>query len=300
MLRTRSWNCALRATKSVSDLTSTIAPLLPSAITPISPSAAMRPALLAALERPFLRSQSTASSMWPSVSVSAALQSIMPAPVLSRSSFTRLAVIVVINLCLAMPERASNIRAIAGARRRRLAGASRGLTFGQLLGGADPVVARDAAPQGERLVEQRRVLHAEDQNLPEVVDAYVVETLLELDIDARQPLQVVWLAARSVDALERGPFGQTRQIFRRRLFRPAEVDALLELAALDAVDGGAGDEVAVERDRATGIVVTGHDEIDAVGITIGVDHGDDRNAKLLGLGNGNLLLVGVDHEQEVR
>ena len=63
-----------------------------SAATPIRPSAATRPAFFAALARPLVRSQSTAASMSPLVSVSAALQSIMPAPVFSRSSFTMLAV----------------------------------------------------------------------------------------------------------------------------------------------------------------------------------------------------------------
>ena len=95
MVRTMSWNCSLRATKSVSELTSTIAPDLAFEVTPIRPSAAMRPALLAAFDRPFLRSQSTACSISPWFSVSAVLQSIMPAPVLSRSSFTRLADILV-------------------------------------------------------------------------------------------------------------------------------------------------------------------------------------------------------------
>ena len=91
---TMSWNCSLRATKSVSEFTSTTAPVLPEAESPTRPSAATRPAFLAALDRPFLRSQSTAASMSPLVSVSADLQSIIPAPVLSRSSFTRLAEIV--------------------------------------------------------------------------------------------------------------------------------------------------------------------------------------------------------------
>src|SRR4029077_14615659 len=45
---------------------------------------------------PFLRSQSWAAVISPSVSVSAALQSIMPAPVDSRSSLTMPAVIVAI------------------------------------------------------------------------------------------------------------------------------------------------------------------------------------------------------------
>src|SRR5947209_2934624 len=55
---------------------------------PMSPSAAMRPAFFAAFASPFLRSQSTANSRLPLVSVRAALQSIIPAPVFSRSSFT--------------------------------------------------------------------------------------------------------------------------------------------------------------------------------------------------------------------
>ena len=91
---TRPWKWSLRATKSVSELTSTIAPFFGATICPIRPSAATRPAFLAALDRPFLRSQSTAASMSPLVSPSAALQSIMPAPVLSRRSFTIEAVIV--------------------------------------------------------------------------------------------------------------------------------------------------------------------------------------------------------------
>src|SRR3546814_13397623 len=57
------------------------------------PSAATRPAFFAAADRPFLRSQSTAASTSPLVSPSAFLQSIMPAPVFSRRSFTRAAVI---------------------------------------------------------------------------------------------------------------------------------------------------------------------------------------------------------------
>src|SRR4029077_12872849 len=60
------------------------------------PSAATRPAFLAAFDRPFLRSQSCAACMSPPLSVSAALQSIMPAPVDSRRSLTIAAVIVAI------------------------------------------------------------------------------------------------------------------------------------------------------------------------------------------------------------
>jgi hypothetical protein len=55
----------------------------------ITPSAATLPAFFAALIAPDLRMFSIASSMSPFASVSAFLQSIMPAPVRSRSSFTR-------------------------------------------------------------------------------------------------------------------------------------------------------------------------------------------------------------------
>src|ERR1700722_9227936 len=67
-------------------------PLVGASATPMSPSAAIRPAFLAAFASPFLRSQSTAVSRSPPLSPSATLQSIIPAPVLSRSSFTMLAV----------------------------------------------------------------------------------------------------------------------------------------------------------------------------------------------------------------
>ena len=56
----------------------------------------MLPAFLAAFAAPLLRMLSIASSMSPSVSVSAFLQSIMPAPVRSRSSLTWAAVIAIV------------------------------------------------------------------------------------------------------------------------------------------------------------------------------------------------------------
>src|SRR3984885_6889961 len=97
---TRPWNRSLRATKSVSELTSTRIPLLGVTATPISPSARARPAFFAALDRPFLGGQSTAASRLPPLSLSAALQSIMPAPVWSRSSFTMDALTVVVILAV--------------------------------------------------------------------------------------------------------------------------------------------------------------------------------------------------------
>src|SRR5271156_6270819 len=55
---------------------------------PTAPSVVMRDAFLAADAMPFLRSTITACSISPLASVSAPRQSIMGAPVLSRSSLT--------------------------------------------------------------------------------------------------------------------------------------------------------------------------------------------------------------------
>src|SRR6266851_946285 len=123
--RTKFWKASLRATKSVSELTSTTAPAWPPVATPTSPSAATRPAFLAAAARPFLRSQSTAPSISPDVSPSARLQSIMPAPVFSRSSLTSDAVISAIISTSGKPLSSARLGARFFARRRRLGSISR-------------------------------------------------------------------------------------------------------------------------------------------------------------------------------
>src|SRR3954454_21952684 len=102
-LRTKSWNSSFLATKSVSEFTSTTAPRLPSTATPTRPSAAVRPAFFAAAASPLARSQSIAGSISPLVSASAFLQSIIPAPVRSRSSLTLAAVISAMSLFLYSP-----------------------------------------------------------------------------------------------------------------------------------------------------------------------------------------------------
>src|SRR5262245_44909855 len=200
-LRTMSWNLSLRATKSVSEFTSTIAPVLSATVTPTRPSAATRPALVAALERPFLRNQSTACSMSPLVSVRAVLQSIMPAPVLSRSCLTWPAEIAVMRSSLAPRGRRL---ARAGGRNysKTYAARSGRLTFDQLLGGGDPTVALDAALEIEQPVEPRQRLLVEIGDLPEVVDANVIEPLLQPGVDVRQPLEIVGFPAGCIDTLK--------------------------------------------------------------------------------------------------
>src|SRR5580700_2848485 len=83
-----------RATKSVSQLISTMAAVRASAErdTTTTPSAATRVAFLSAFASPWRRMSSAAASRSPLVSTSAFLHSIMPAPVRSRSCLTASAV----------------------------------------------------------------------------------------------------------------------------------------------------------------------------------------------------------------
>mmetsp|Transcript_24284 Transcript_24284/g.78357 ORF Transcript_24284/g.78357 Transcript_24284/m.78357 type:complete len:326 (-) Transcript_24284:82-1059(-) len=88
-----SWNSGRLATKSVSQFTSTMMPSFAPVWMYVSmmPSLVARPDFFSADARPFFRRDSVAASMSPSLSISAFLQSIMPAPVASRRVFTVLA-----------------------------------------------------------------------------------------------------------------------------------------------------------------------------------------------------------------
>src|SRR6476661_1074025 len=87
-------------TKSVSQLTSMSAPVVPWMLAATTPSAVMRAAALPALLPSLTRSSSSALSMLPSASVSAFLHSIIGASVLARSSATMLAVIAAMSVFL--------------------------------------------------------------------------------------------------------------------------------------------------------------------------------------------------------
>lgn len=86
-------------TKSVSQFSSTTAPVVHASFTMAMtvPSLVARPAFLATAASPRVRSTSTAFSISPSASARAFLHSIMPAPVISRSSFTMEAVMLAMN-----------------------------------------------------------------------------------------------------------------------------------------------------------------------------------------------------------
>ncbi len=97
-VRTNSRKSSVLATKSVSQFTSTSAADPGATWAATTPSDAILDAFFAAAARPFLRSTSTAVSMSPPDSVRAFLQSIIPAPVFSRSSRTISAVICILFL----------------------------------------------------------------------------------------------------------------------------------------------------------------------------------------------------------
>src|SRR3954447_1216670 len=303
--RTKAWNWSLRATKSVSEFTSRMAAGCPADSTAIRPSAATRPACLAALARPFLRSQSIAASMSPPLSLSALLQSIMPAPDFSRSSFT----IAAVTFAMANPfDRDAGTRRSApnGVHWRRVRGRSSSGRVDQAASLADPAVALDPAVQLQLAVDLLEVVRLHGRELPIMVDAGVVELLLELRPDPVELGQVVGRAARRGEQLEvlglliRGRARHLGQLLEDRRLRSPDVDAAAALTARDAVDRGTGHEVAVERDRAPGVVVRRHREIDAIGIAIGVDDRSDRDVQAPGLLDRQLLLIRVDHEEEVR
>src|SRR3954451_18041337 len=203
--RAKAWNWSLRATKSVSELTSRTVAIRPEDSTAIRPSAATRPAFFAALARPFLRSQSTAPSRSPAVSLRAALQSIMPAPVWSRSSFTIAAVtfaMAVPSVSWENPARGRRRVEFNALRSAAVGGAGRSGGVDQRPRLGDPAVAVDAAMQLEVGIELRHVLGLHRRELPIMVDAGVVELLLELRPDAVELGQVVRRAARRGEELE--------------------------------------------------------------------------------------------------
>src|SRR5918994_2691574 len=170
----------------------------------MSPWSAERSARPAAEARPFVRRISSALSMSPSASCSAFLQSIIPAPVRSRSSLTCFAVISAIASALVLDR------------------------FGGSLG-----------------------LFGNDE--------------LGLGLDL-------------------GTGG-------------ARHDGLAAL--LPALGEGVGDQPGDQRDRADRVVVAGDHEVHLVGITVRIDDRDDRDAELTCLVDGDVLLLGVDHEDRV-
>ena len=88
-------------------------------------------------------------------------------------------------------------------------------------------------------------------------DAEIVELLLDRRRNAGQLLEIVGNAARTRRAA-RSRVGERRRVGSvsdDRLLGGADVDARLALRARNAVDRRLRDEIAVERDRAAGVVI---------------------------------------------
>src|SRR5438477_4955893 len=223
--------------------------------TPTRPSAATRPAFFAALDSPFLRSQSTAASRLPPVSLSAALQSIIPAPVWSRSSFTRPA------LTIAIAKSLHFFRC-------------------QFLGLGDP--AFHAARQSDLLADIMRRGRRQIRDLLEMENAEIVELLLDRRRNAGQFLEIVGDPARPGQRLEAElVFRRGRNFFGNGFGLRADIDALRALRSGNPIDRRFGGEIAVKRDGPARIVIAGNDKSDVIGIAISVNDRGNRNAEPL-------------------
>ena len=114
----------------------------------------------------------------------------------------------------------------------------------QRLGLSDPGIG--AARKTNLFTDLVRGIVVELGELPIVEDAEVVELLLDRTRHAGELLEVVGGAARPGQTLEAARLGSCRNLLAGRLDGGADVDAVVALGALDAVDGGAGNQVAIQ------------------------------------------------------
>ena len=106
-----------------------------------------------------------------------------------------------------------------------------------------------------------------------------------------------WPAARRVGAAAAGAgAGAARTVWP---LAPAAGGAGPLLGDEPTLDDGVGHHPAQQGARADGVVVARDHVGDHVGVAVGVDHRHDRHAELVGLGDGDVLLLGVDHEDGV-
>src|SRR3954462_1637981 len=168
---------------------------------------------------------------------------------------------------------------------------------GQRLGLGNPGIG--AARKTNLFTDLMRGIVVEFGELPVVEDAEVVEFLLDRTRYAGELLEVVGGAARTGQTLEAGRLGSCRNFLAGRLSGGADVDAVVTLGARDAVDGGAGNQVAIQRNGAASVVVARHHIGDALGVRVGIDDRGDGNVEPLRFLDRDVFLVGVDHEDHV-
>src|SRR5665647_2547943 len=126
--------------------------------------------------------------------------------------------------------------------------------------------------------------------LPVVEDAEVVELLLDRAGHAGELLEIVGRTARTGETLEARRLRCRGNFLADRLHRSTDIHARIALRTRDAVDHGAGEQVAIQRDGAASVVIAGNHIGDALGIGIGVDDRGDRNVEPL-----RLLAVSYTH-----
>ena len=85
----------------------------------------------------------------------------------------------------------------------------------------------------------------------------------------------------------------------RRFSLCTKIDTRSALLTCNAVNGGLGDKIAIQRNGTGGVVIARNRMINRVGIGVGIEHGADRNFQLAGFLNRNRFLVGVDHENQI-
>src|SRR5215213_3875589 len=250
------------ATKSVLQLSSTMTPTLPSTNTSTAPSVASRSLSLPALARPLARRMSSARSASPPDSSSAFLQSSIGAPVALRTAAMSLAEYSAIPVLLERGgARGGGGDRLAGGLSGGLAGGLRGRLGGCRLGLGKLRLAFALGRRGG------------------------VARLLLLG-----GLRRLLLRAEDLGRRGRGLGGSIRLGAGLRLLARPEPLTL---------DDRVGEDAAHEVGGTDRVVVPGDDEVDDVGIAVGVDDRDHRDTEAVGLGDRDVLLLGVDHEDRV-
>ena len=304
---TRSVNCSDLATKSVSHLISAMAMTSESPPTATAPWSLARSERLAELDRPFSRSHLAAASKSPSFSSRARLASIIPAPVCLRSAWTSLAVN---SATISLPRWSRWLRSRPRRpeppqqqpRRRRLGrGLSGTAPRAQRPRRARPQPAQPQRPRPER--PRARLGRAASSGLGPQPRRRGLGRLAGVGglLGGSQAgvalgglggglVAGLGLLAGDLGLLLGGAHGGGRGATVARHLLGADEATLLHGVGHDPAHQGTG---------ADGVVVAGDHVVHDVGVTVGVDHGDQRDAELVGLGHRDVLLLRVEHEDGV-
>ena len=273
------WKSFSRATKSVSQFTSTTAARATVAGAldhDRRPSAAMRVAFLSAFARPALRISSAAASRSPLVSTSAFLHSIMPAPVRSRSTLHCFSCDGHDSLRPCLPQ----VRRAARPRRRAAAGRRRQRRRAPAGGRA----ARSACASRRGLTAAMNSSGATSASTSSTPAATTSSTGASGILRAARRRGACLLAHRRRTARGR----QARRLFGFGL--PSSSSSTNSSSPVGdlrqrrpAFEHRIGDAGGIQLDGAHGVVVARDHVVDVVRRAVGVDDRDDRDAELLGL-----------------